>query len=140
MTTDIALAYRDFPATEKWTYMDVAARGLMPRATRDALVEHLDERLLADLDKHAYFEMIERVRGRIAQHLHASADEIAFTKNVTEGIAASPPRSTGAPATMSCSVPRSSIRPMSTPGSTCSGRAWRSAWSRRAAEACRWTR
>ena len=88
MTTDIALAYRDFPATEKWTYMDVAARGLMPRATRDALVEHLDERLLADLDKHAYFEMIERVRGRIAQHLHASADEIAFTKNVTEGIAA----------------------------------------------------
>ena len=62
MTIDIAMAYRDFPATEKWTYMDVAARGLMPRGTRDALVEHLDERLLADLDKHAYFEMIERVR------------------------------------------------------------------------------
>jgi selenocysteine lyase/cysteine desulfurase len=32
--------------------------------------------------------MMERVRGRFAQHLHASADEIAFTKNVTEGIAA----------------------------------------------------
>jgi cysteine desulfurase/selenocysteine lyase len=88
MTTELAQAHRDFPATEKWTYMDVAARGLMPRGTRDALVEHLDERMLADLDKHAYFEMIERVRGRIAQHLHASADEIAFTKNVTEGIAA----------------------------------------------------
>jgi selenocysteine lyase/cysteine desulfurase len=88
MTTELTQAYRDFPATERWTYMDVSARGLLPRFARDALVEHLDERLYAELDKYAYFDMIERVRGRFAQHLNASADEIAFTKNVTEGIAA----------------------------------------------------
>jgi selenocysteine lyase/cysteine desulfurase len=68
--------------------MDVSARGLLPRFARDALVEHLDERMYAELDKHGYFDMIERVRGRLAQHLHANADEIAFTKNVTEGLAA----------------------------------------------------
>ena len=88
MTTDIAQAYRDFPATERWTYMDVSARGLVPRFARDALVDHLDERMYAELDKHGYFDLMERVRGRFAQHLNAAADEIAFTKNVTEGIAA----------------------------------------------------
>jgi len=88
MNTDLTLAHRDFPATERWTYMDVAARGLMPRFARDALVEHLDERLYAEVDKNGYFDMIERVRGRFARHLNAEADEVAFTKNVTEGIAA----------------------------------------------------
>ncbi|MCC6532822.1 MAG: aminotransferase class V-fold PLP-dependent enzyme [Burkholderiales bacterium] len=88
MTDQPALAHRDFPATERWTYMDVAARGLLPRFARDALVAHLDERMYAELDKHAYFDMIERVRGRFARHINASADEVAFTKNVTEGIAA----------------------------------------------------
>lgn len=88
MTTDLAQAYREFPATERWTYMDVSARGLVPRFARDALVAHLDERMFADVDKYGYFDMIERVRGRFARHLHASADEIAFTKNVTEGVAA----------------------------------------------------
>ena len=88
MNTDLSTAYRDFPATERWTYMDVSARGLVPRFARDALVAHLDERMYAEVDKYGYFDLIERVRGRFAQHLNASTDEIAFTKNVTEGIAA----------------------------------------------------
>ena len=87
-TTELSQAYRDFPATERWTYMDVSARGLLPRFARDALVTHLDERMLAEVDKYGYFDMIERVRGRFARHLNAAADEIAFTKNVTEGLAA----------------------------------------------------
>jgi cysteine desulfurase / selenocysteine lyase len=87
-TTELSQAYRDFPATERWTYMDVSARGLVPRFARDALVEHLDERMYAEVDKYGYFDMIERVRERFARHLKAGADEIAITKNVTEGIAA----------------------------------------------------
>lgn len=89
MTTDVSQAHRDFPATERWTYMDVAARGLVPRIARDALVRHLDERLMAEVDKNGYFDMIERVRERFARHINAqSPEEVAFTKNVTEGIAA----------------------------------------------------
>jgi len=88
MNADLSQACKDFPATERWTYMDVAARGLVPRAARDALVGHLDERMHAEVDKNGYFEMIERVRGRFARHIHAHPDEVAFTKNVTEGIAA----------------------------------------------------
>ena len=88
MTPELSQAYRDFPATERCIYMDVAARGLLPRFARDALVAHLDQRMCAEVDKHGYFDLIERVRARFAAHLHASPDEIAFTKNVTEGIAA----------------------------------------------------
>lgn len=86
---DVSKAHLDFPATERWTYMDVAARGLLPRVARDALVSHLDERLMAEVDKNGYFDMIERVRVRFAKHINAaSPEEVAFTKNVTEGIAA----------------------------------------------------
>ena len=88
MTTDLAQAYREFPATERWTYMDVAARGLLPRSARVELDAHLDERMWAEVDKDGYFDLIERVRGRFAQHINAASDEIALTKNVTEGIAA----------------------------------------------------
>jgi cysteine desulfurase/selenocysteine lyase len=88
MNKDLSQAYREFPATERWTYMDVAARGLLPRAARERLDAHLEERLYAEVDKNGYFELIERVRARFAGHIGASADEIAFTKNVTEGIAA----------------------------------------------------
>jgi selenocysteine lyase/cysteine desulfurase len=88
MSTNLELAYREFPATERWTYMDVAARGLLPRFARESLDAHLESRMYAEVDKDEYFDLIERVRGRFARHLNAGADEIAFTKNVTEGIAA----------------------------------------------------
>jgi cysteine desulfurase/selenocysteine lyase len=88
MTTDLAQAHREFPATERWTYMDVAARGLLPRTAREQLDQHLDERMWAEVDKNGYFDLIERVRGRFAHHINAAPDEIALTKNVTEGIAA----------------------------------------------------
>jgi len=82
----VADAWRDFPGVEGKTYMDVAARGLMPRATRDALAAHLDEFAAGEVDKHGYFDMVERVRGRFARSINAAADEIAFTKNITEGL------------------------------------------------------
>ncbi len=82
----VAEAWRDFPGVAGKTYMDVAARGLMPRPTRDALAAHLDEFAAGAVDKNGYFDMIERVRGSFARSINAAADEIAFTKNVTEGL------------------------------------------------------
>lgn len=83
---DVAEAWRDFPGVEGKTYMDVAARGLMPHSTRAALAAHLDEFAAGDVDKPGYFDMIERVRGSFARSINAGADEIAFTKNITEGL------------------------------------------------------
>ena len=50
-STSIAEAYREFPATEQLTYMDVAARGLISRSVRAALNAHLDGRLLGSAQK-----------------------------------------------------------------------------------------
>src|SRR3989304_4867737 len=59
---------------------------LTGNATRAALAAPLDEFASGEVDKHGYFDMIERVRGRFAQSINAVPDEIAFTKNVTEGL------------------------------------------------------
>lgn len=85
-TTSIAEAYREFPATEHLTYMDVAARGLISRAVRTALDAHLDGRLLGSAQKDEYFALVERTRSRFAELINAQPDEVALTKNVSEGL------------------------------------------------------
>ena len=79
-------AYRDFPATERWTYLDVAARCVFPRCVREAMDKHLDHRMLDGADKPKLFTLIEETRGRFATLVHGDPDEITFTKNVSEGL------------------------------------------------------
>jgi len=76
----------DFPATQRWTYADVAARGVLSLSVRAAMDAHLDERMYNGGDKARMFALVERVRGRFARLVQAHADEIAMTKNVSEGI------------------------------------------------------
>lgn len=83
----IAAARANFPALERWTYLDVAGRGVLSRATRAALDAHLDERMLdGAADKQQFFELIERTRERFARLINAEPDEIAITKNISEAV------------------------------------------------------
>lgn len=82
----IAAARANFPALERWTYLDVAARCVLSRSTRAALEAHLDDQMTNGGDKKRFFEVIEETRGRFARLINADADEIAYTKNVSEGI------------------------------------------------------
>ena len=82
----IADAHQDYPATETLTYMDVAARGLISRQVRAALDAHLDGLASGNVHKDDFFALVERTRERFAAMIHAHADEIAFTKNVSEGL------------------------------------------------------
>lgn len=82
----LAAARAHFPALEKWTYLDLSGRGVLSRETRAALDAHLDERMLNGGDKNAFFALIERTRSRFAALVNAHPDEIAFTKNVSEGL------------------------------------------------------
>lgn len=77
---------RSFPATQQQAYCDVAARGPISIAVRDIIVSHLDGRLHGRIDKANYFGVIEETRARFARLINATADEIAFTKNVSDGI------------------------------------------------------
>ncbi|MBM3358641.1 MAG: aminotransferase class V-fold PLP-dependent enzyme [Betaproteobacteria bacterium] len=82
----IAAARGNYPALERWTYLDVAGRGVLSRTARAALDAHLDGRMMDGADKERFFALIERTRSRFARLIHAAPDEVAFTKNVSEGL------------------------------------------------------
>ena len=75
-----------FPGANKWAYFDVAARGLLPRPTREAIDQYFDSLMFDGGDKAEMFKVVESARTRFALLIGADADEIAITKNVSEGI------------------------------------------------------
>ena len=81
-----AVARKSFPATERWTYLDVAGRCPLSRATRAALDTHLDERMVNGADKEQFFRLIERTRERFASLIGAEPDEVAYAKNISDGL------------------------------------------------------
>jgi len=84
--TDFAAARLDFPALEHSTYLDVAARGILSRSVRRAIDWQLDDATRHGGRKQLWMERLEATRTRFARLIHADADEIAFTKNVSEGL------------------------------------------------------
>jgi cysteine desulfurase / selenocysteine lyase len=88
MNTDgkIGSLRHDFPGVEKWGYFDVAARGLLPRSSRAAVEAYFDTLMHDGGDKAAMFRVVESARSRFATLIGAKPDEIAITKNVSEGL------------------------------------------------------
>jgi cysteine desulfurase / selenocysteine lyase len=84
--TSFAAARRDFPALEHSIYLDVAARGILSRSVRQALDWQLDDATQHGGRKPLWMARLEATRARFADLIHADADEIAFTKNVSEGL------------------------------------------------------
>jgi cysteine desulfurase / selenocysteine lyase len=76
-----------FPGTTAGPYLDVSARCLLYSRARKAFDAYLDQNGDGTLDKKAMFAGVERTRGLFARLIRADADEIAFTRNVTDGIA-----------------------------------------------------
>ena len=76
----------EFLGTERWAYFDVAARGLLPRCSRDAVDAYFETLTMDGGDKAAMFATVTSARSRFAQLIGAAPHEIAITKNVSEGI------------------------------------------------------
>ncbi|MEZ4415693.1 MAG: aminotransferase class V-fold PLP-dependent enzyme [Gemmatimonadota bacterium] len=87
MTLDLQ-GFRDlFPALRSGTFMNVAQRGLMAEPVRLAIEQYLHLRTGYEWDKQALFDRTEETRARFARFIGAeSADEVAFAKNVSDGI------------------------------------------------------
>ena len=85
-TRALAQARASFPALERWTYLDLGGRDVLSREVRAALDAHLDERMYNGADKDSFFAMTEEARGRFAQLIGADADEITYTKNISDGL------------------------------------------------------
>jgi selenocysteine lyase/cysteine desulfurase len=77
---------QNYPATSNWTYVDVAARGILSSGTREAIDAYLDHRMAEGGDKAWMFKQVEKARAGFAALIGAEPDEIALTKNVSEGI------------------------------------------------------
>jgi cysteine desulfurase/selenocysteine lyase len=68
--------------------MNVAVRGLLSTEVRAAVDAYIDGHMYGGWDKQGELAMIERTRGSFARLINADVDEIAFTKNASEGLSA----------------------------------------------------
>ncbi len=77
---------KHFPATSKGIFTDVAQRGLIPTPVHDSITDYLTSRTDLSWNKEEAFNMVEDTRNTFASFINATPSEIAFTKNVSEGI------------------------------------------------------
>ena len=76
----------NFPGASRGVFTNVAQRGLMPVQVRDAITSYLDGRVGLGWDKDESFDVVEETRVRFASLVNAGADEIAYVKNVSDGL------------------------------------------------------
>lgn len=75
-----------FPGARGSTYLSTCTRGLLPLPAREAVEAHLAGLETGRTDKAALFEAVERTRADFARLVRAAPEEVAFTKNVSEGL------------------------------------------------------
>ena len=75
-----------FPGAGSQAYFDIAARCLLPAPVRDAAVAHLETRMRQGGDKDELRAVVEEARSDFAALIGADPEEIAITKNVSEGL------------------------------------------------------
>jgi cysteine desulfurase / selenocysteine lyase len=80
-----ALIRREFAALAT-PYVDVAARGPLPASAKQAAEAILTAQLTGIVPKAEWLNLVETTRSLAAPLIGASADEVAFTKNVSEGL------------------------------------------------------
>ncbi|HID32859.1 MAG TPA: aminotransferase class V-fold PLP-dependent enzyme, partial [bacterium (Candidatus Stahlbacteria)] len=86
MSISIEEVRREFPITERCSYLDHAATGPLPRSSAERMAEFI-KRLTCEMpDPEEIMGMVEETRGEIAELVGVGDDEIAFTKNTTSGI------------------------------------------------------
>jgi len=75
-----------FPAALRWTYLNTAAIGPLPTVAVNAVTEQLnDVAARGSANTLDWIDRRERVRGLVGQMLGARSEDIAFTRNTTDG-------------------------------------------------------
>lgn len=81
--------HEQFPISQRFAYFNHAAIGPLPRSTADAMGEQIRDVMQHGV--HGYEQWVreyDRLRQAAAAMLHCDADEIAITKNTSEGLLA----------------------------------------------------
>src|SRR5262247_3901670 len=83
---DVAAVRREFPVTKRMLYFDSAHQTPLAASVRAALNDFYSEGYENAGPKPLWLGRIEKTRERVAKLLGAVPDEIAFTKNTSEGL------------------------------------------------------
>ena len=83
---DVAAIRREFPVTERMLYLDSAHQTPLATSVRAALMRFYDEGHETAGPKAVWLCRVEEVRKRVAKLIGATPDEVAFTKNTSEGL------------------------------------------------------
>ena len=75
-----------YPGAPLRSYLNVAVRSLLARPVREVCDRYLDGAMEGGPDKEELFRTVERGRARFARWIGAEPDEVAWTRNVTDGI------------------------------------------------------
>lgn len=75
-----------FPGATQRTYLNVAAKGLIPTPVRDVVRDYLDQGVSGTTDKDLLRQQVDETRATFAAMIGADSDEVAITKNVSEGL------------------------------------------------------
>jgi cysteine desulfurase / selenocysteine lyase len=77
-----------FPVTQRCTYLNHAAVGVLPIPVYEAIERHLrDQRDYGAVNYLGWFAAVKRTRELCAQFINAKPDEIAFAPNTSAGLA-----------------------------------------------------
>jgi selenocysteine lyase/cysteine desulfurase len=78
----------EYPALERWTYLNTATYGQTPRRANEAMLAHVAHRdETASTDFLHWYEDMERVRASVAKLIDAQAEDIAFVPNSASALA-----------------------------------------------------
>ena len=77
----------EFPALTRWTYLNTATYGQMPRRAVEAMTGHSQRRdELACTDFLDWYSDADRMRASIARLIHAQPEDIAFVPNAAAAL------------------------------------------------------
>ena len=77
----------EFPALSRWTYLNTATFGQMPRCAAEAVARHFARRdATACSDFMDWFDDADRLRARVAAFIHCQPADIAFIQNASAGL------------------------------------------------------
>ena len=77
----------EFPALERWTYLNTATYGQVPRRAVEAITHHSERRdEFATTDFLDWYTDADRIRAGIARLIHAESEDIAFVPNAAAAL------------------------------------------------------
>src|SRR6185295_15956773 len=87
MTENWTKIRAEFPALQRWTYLNSATYGQMPRCAVDAITHHSEQRdEFACTNFLDWYADTDRMRATIARLIHAEPDDIAFVSNAAAAL------------------------------------------------------